>query len=310
MQSYDRLGLRATRERQYGPSFATSVRGHSETLRGWPARHGITTNSNSVRLGILASSSGHRGAGRSRRPLGTTPASGRCLRGRLDAAPLPPSGSMDPARGRTTGRTGAAPPSAGLSREAACTWSGPTRRTEDVTWSPGRRRLSGPGAATPAVANGRIFLSAVDRKNADLLALCLDRESGAVLWQQRGGHRRGSPAEPALPHRKGQYSGSAVAGPRRRDCLLPLRHRRSRRVRLRGPGTLEAQPCRGVGRARVQENGYASSPLLFDGTLYLQLLHRAKSYLRKRSAGAGASSILAGRPTCRRSAARSPAPTV
>ena len=53
-------------------------------------------------------------------------------------------------------------------------------RTENIAWS---IELPGCSAATPIICKGRIFLSGVDSEKKVLLATCLDRKNGKVLWQ-------------------------------------------------------------------------------------------------------------------------------
>src|SRR5687768_5169392 len=43
--------------------------------------------------------------------------------------------------------------------------------------------LPGPSAATPIVWNDRIFVSALEKQTKKLLAMCLNRKDGKVLWQ-------------------------------------------------------------------------------------------------------------------------------
>ena len=45
-------------------------------------------------------------------------------------------------------------------------------------------KLPGPGAGTPIVWENRVFVSSVDPQSQKLLALCLDRKDGKLLWQQ------------------------------------------------------------------------------------------------------------------------------
>ncbi|MAG63740.1 hypothetical protein CMO84_09485 [Candidatus Woesearchaeota archaeon] len=47
--------------------------------------------------------------------------------------------------------------------------------------------LPGSGASTPIVVGQRVFLTSVDTDADQLLALCLDRDSGEVLWQHSAG---------------------------------------------------------------------------------------------------------------------------
>src|SRR5262245_25649847 len=53
-------------------------------------------------------------------------------------------------------------------------------KTENVLWT---ARMPGPAAATPIVWGKQVFISSVDQENKTLLAMCLDRADGKVLWQ-------------------------------------------------------------------------------------------------------------------------------
>lgn len=53
-------------------------------------------------------------------------------------------------------------------------------RTENVAWT---ADLPGPSAATPVVGGDRVFLSSSDLENESVVAMCLDRKTGKVLWQ-------------------------------------------------------------------------------------------------------------------------------
>ena len=47
--------------------------------------------------------------------------------------------------------------------------------------------MSGPSASTPVVLGDHIFTSTIDEQGKSLHALCLDRKSGKVLWNQKTG---------------------------------------------------------------------------------------------------------------------------
>jgi hypothetical protein len=55
-------------------------------------------------------------------------------------------------------------------------------KTDGVVWS---AALPGPSAATPAVWGDRVFLSSTDLQNRSLVALCLDRLTGNIVWQHK-----------------------------------------------------------------------------------------------------------------------------
>jgi len=85
--------------------------------------------------------------------------------------------------------TGAAPAAKGLPD----TWEG----GKNITWS---ADLPGPGAGTPIVANGKVYLPSVD--GGDVVALCFDDKTGKQLWKQKVGPnqnfpRKGNAAQPS-----------------------------------------------------------------------------------------------------------------
>jgi len=53
--------------------------------------------------------------------------------------------------------------------------------TKNVKWS---TELSGPSGATPIILGNRVFISSVDEAKEQLLGVCLDRETGKVLWKK------------------------------------------------------------------------------------------------------------------------------
>lgn len=55
-------------------------------------------------------------------------------------------------------------------------------KTQNVAWS---AEMAGPSAATPVIWGDQVFLSSTDKSARTLLALCLDRRSGKVLWQHQ-----------------------------------------------------------------------------------------------------------------------------
>ena len=55
---------------------------------------------------------------------------------------------------------------------------------ENVRWT---ADLPGPGASTPIVLGDRVFLTSVDAERERLVAMCLHRETGEVVWQRDAG---------------------------------------------------------------------------------------------------------------------------
>ncbi len=135
--------------------------------------------------------------------------------------------------------------------------------TEGVRW---RTPLPGFSGATPAVSGERIFVSSPN-SDKDLLLLCLNRKDGKVLWQQvlsTGDQTKGK-TSPNMASPSPVTDGKAVYA-------------------LYGTGDFAALDFEGKTlwkRSLAEEFGrfslmwlYGSSPLLFEGRLYVQVLQR------------------------------------
>ncbi len=148
--------------------------------------------------------------------------------------------------------------------------------TENVKWAV---ELPGPGSATPIVWGKRVFLSSVDSRDDSLVALCLDADSGSVLWSKTVGRNRSAP-------RNNMASPSAVTD----GSVVCFTY---------GTGQLAAFDLAGEPlwrRDLVPEFGfnalmfgYSSSPLLLDGTLFLPAIRNSKPDRYSRQFPKGAS---------------------
>jgi outer membrane protein assembly factor BamB len=137
------------------------------------------------------------------------------------------------------------------------TWS----KTENVLWS---APLPGPSHATPIIWDESIFINTPDA-DANLLLMCLDRHSGALRWQKQVG------------------VGNRAKG--RNNMASPSPVTDGKTVwTLFGTGDLAAFDFSGNqlwARSLTKEYGrfvinwlYGSSPLLYKGRLYLEVLRR------------------------------------
>jgi outer membrane protein assembly factor BamB len=133
---------------------------------------------------------------------------------------------------------------------------------QNLAWS---TQLPGSGAGTPIVSQDRVLVSALDGQSKKLLALCLDRNGGKVLWRKEVGNGFTS------NERNNMASPSPVTDGKTAWFYF-------------GTGDLAAFDLEGnqlwarniqndFGRFNVQWI-YGSSPLLYDGRLYVQVLHR------------------------------------
>ncbi len=133
---------------------------------------------------------------------------------------------------------------------------------KNVTWN---LKLPGVGAATPAVWANRVFITAQHERTKDLLAICVDRTSGKILWQDKagsgfGGDRRSTKASPSpVTDGKTVYfyyaSGDLIA------------------YDMNGKRVWDRNIQKDLGNYAFQWT-YATSPVLFDDKLYIQILQR------------------------------------
>lgn len=147
-------------------------------------------------------------------------------------------------------------------RNLPTTWS----KTKNLVW---RAPLPGPSAATPIVWGQRVFVSSMGENGADLVALCFRLSDGRLLWRKTVGQARTHP--PSNTH----ASPSPVTDGRRVWFLY-------------GTGTLAAFDRDGkrLWKRELAEEygafsvkfGYASSPLLHKGRLYVQVLRRDRPW--------------------------------
>ena len=135
-------------------------------------------------------------------------------------------------------------------------------RTENIAWS---TTLPGVAASTPVIAGNHVLLTGTDAERDMLQAVCLDRRTGQLQWQHDVAKGIGK-----------DYRSNFAAGSPVTDGRLA--------IFFFGNGELLA--CDMEGRrlwARNLEADYgpfaflwtfSSSPLLFEGKLYIQVLQR------------------------------------
>ncbi len=134
-------------------------------------------------------------------------------------------------------------------------------RTENVAW---KVRLAGVGGATPIVHGDRVFMSSMDPDSKRTFAECYDRDDGRRLWRHEIG--RGFT----------NHQGNTAASP------SPVTD--GERVWfLYGTGDLVAFKSGGtqLWRRNIQKDhgpfeilwDYGASPLLWDGKLYVPVIH-------------------------------------
>jgi len=139
-------------------------------------------------------------------------------------------------------------------------------KTNNVKWvSP----LPGGSGATPIVWGDRVFVSSLDNRTKDLLAICIDRETGRVLWE----HVLGIGVDDG-----GRGKNMASPSPTTDGNLVFF---------LYGTGDFAAVDFEGkiVWQRNLEKDhgkfdilfGYHSSPTLYNGNLYVGVHQRDRS---------------------------------
>ncbi|MDB6130913.1 MAG: hypothetical protein JWM04_2020, partial [Verrucomicrobiales bacterium] len=126
--------------------------------------------------------------------------------------------------------------------------------------------MTGPSASTPVIWGDHVFVSTADIQDSSLHALCLDRKSGKVLWDKKVGEGRISSDE------KSNFASSSPVVDAKSVYFFYAN------------GALVAYSHDGKeiwSRSITKEYGdfafqwtFSSSPTLYEGKLYLQVLQR------------------------------------
>lgn len=143
-------------------------------------------------------------------------------------------------------------------------------QTKNVKWS---AVMPGPSAATPIICGDRVFISSIDTQKQDLLAMCFDRQTGALRWRKsaHSGYVTPGGTKTMLDDRSNYASPSPVTDGKRV-------------VFFYGNGDMVCFDMDGGkqwARNIQKEYGdfafmwtFSSTPQLYGGRLYLQVLQR------------------------------------
>ena len=139
-------------------------------------------------------------------------------------------------------------------------------KTENVKWT---ANLPGQGSATPIVNGDKVFVSSTDKNSEDLLAFCFDAQNGKELWKRKL----------AESNRNAPQNNLATPSPVTNGKYVYF---------MFGSGDLAALDYDGkiIWSRNIEDEfgnisqkyGYSSSPLLFEGKLYVLVLRRDRSY--------------------------------
>jgi outer membrane protein assembly factor BamB len=139
---------------------------------------------------------------------------------------------------------------------------------KNVKWSTG---LPGTGASTPIVCKGRVFVSSCDSASKDLLGMCFDASTGKEIWRKKLSTAsrtiiaRGDMAAPSAC-----TDGERVYFAFENGVIAAMDYAGE----LKWKRTLEDE----YGSLHVKF-GYSSTPLLFDGRMYVVVLRHPDQYL-------------------------------
>ncbi len=131
-------------------------------------------------------------------------------------------------------------------------------RTENIAWT---AKLPGPSASTPVIWGDKVFVSSTDDDNKALKAICLSRKDGKVLWQHNVGKKT----------RQDYRSTYSAPSPVTNGELVVFFYGNGEMVTYDMDG--KKLWNKNFGPFAFQWT-FASSPLLYDGKLYLQVLQR------------------------------------
>ncbi len=144
--------------------------------------------------------------------------------------------------------------------------------------------MPGHGAGTPIVWGERVFVGSVDKKTDKLVAICVDRKGGKIAWQREVGlnsprHGMNDMASPsAITDGKLVYfsfgTGDLAAFDMEGNILWSRNLQKDH-----GPFNMQFL--------------YGSSPVLYWGRLYVQVLHRDRPYTGRGSGAPADSYVLA-----------------
>jgi len=135
-------------------------------------------------------------------------------------------------------------------------------KSNNVAW---RAALPGPAGATPAIFGDRVFVNSIDATKKSRVALCLDRKTGAVLWQQEVG--------PGVT--QDDKSNFASPSPVTDGQVVYFYYGNGELVCFDMDGQkIWSRNIQKDHGAFAYQWTYSASPLLHGGKLYLQVLQR------------------------------------
>jgi outer membrane protein assembly factor BamB len=162
--------------------------------------------------------------------------------------------------------------------------------SQNVRWKTG---MPGSGASTPIVVGDRIFLTSIDKDRDQLVAMCLRRSDGEVLWSKLAGSGY-KPTPQGTNTARGARTRATYASP---SAVCDGENV----VFFFGNGDLVGYGLDGQQhwRRNIQEDygnfafnwTFSASPTLVDGVVYLPVLQRDEPIKRGRRRQGGAKAV-------------------
>ncbi len=146
-------------------------------------------------------------------------------------------------------------------------------KTENVAWvSP----LPGPSGATPVIAGGRVFVTSTIKGTTEFAALCFDARTGKELWRKPAGSDPRKFARNNMASPSPATDGKSVFFLFGNGALLGFD--------FDGKEIWSRNLEKEYGNLSLQY-GYSSSPVLYEGKLYITVIRRDKPYRDPPAAG-------------------------
>jgi outer membrane protein assembly factor BamB len=139
---------------------------------------------------------------------------------------------------------------------------------ENVMWT---KTLPGHSSATPIICKGRVFVSSTDKESNDLLGLCFDVTTGKELWRKKLG----------TATRTVRRNNMATPSPVTDESKVCFMYGTGELACLNYDGDIIWTRNIEADYGNISTNwGYSSSPLIYNGKLYI-LVQRGASMFRR-----------------------------
>jgi len=144
---------------------------------------------------------------------------------------------------------------------------------EKIAWS---LEMPGPGSSTPVISDGKVFVSSDSAEGTGLYGICADVKTGEQLWKKKLSETSGRSIK-----RKGNMAApSAVADGKRVYFIFDTGDLTA--LDYDGEILWSRNIAKEYGHISVKF-GYGSTPLLYDGKLYVFVQRRPEAYIEPKN---------------------------